>query len=149
MILQEVKAGEKMDAPFAKKKEDVLDGDIVKILADVEERQNNFNPTEMQKLIKIETRNGARWTPLNQTSINILINEFKTNDSSKWVGKEAKILLLPGVFAGKKGYALYLAGKDWELDEFGSPVRSGDVQEEPAEMEEVVEEGTPLDQVPF
>lgn len=132
MLLQQSEF-ESLDAPFAKKKEDVLDGDIVKIVSDAKKQPSRFNTNEMQTIIKISTRNGDRYVALSQTSINIMISEFKTNDASQWVGKEAKVLLKPTTIGGKKVIALYLAGKDWELDEYGSPVKNvGEgVQEEP------------------
>jgi len=142
---------ESLDAPFAKKKEDVLDGDIVKIVSDAKKQPSRFNPNEMQTIIKIATRNGDRYVALSQTSINIMISEFKTNDAAQWIGKEAKVLLKPTTIGGKKVIALYLAGKDWELDEYGSPVKinSETVQEEPYTEEEINEEGIPISQVPF
>lgn len=142
---------EVLDAPFAKKREDVLDGDIVKIVSDAKKQPSKFNPNEMQTIIKINTRNGERYVALSQTSINILISEFKTNDASQWVGKEAKVLLKPTTIGGKKVIALYLAGKDWVLDEFGSPVKeaSEGVQEEPTDEEMINEEGVRIENVPF
>jgi hypothetical protein len=137
-ILLQANEFESLDAPFAKKKEDVLDGDIVTIVSDAKKQPSRFNPNEMQTIIKIKTRNGDRYVALSQTSINILISEFKTNDASQWVGKEAKVLLKPTTIGGKKVIALYLTGKDWELDEYGSPEKKGaeGVQEEPIDFPE-------------
>jgi hypothetical protein len=141
----------KLDAPYLKKESDISNGDIVKILSDALEQPDNFNPGQIQTLIKISTKNGERYATLNQTSINILITEFKTNDAKDWIGKEAKVLTKKGVFAGKKGIALYLAGKDWELDEYGSPVKAGSesVQEEPYQEDTINEEGIRIEDVPF
>ena len=142
---------ESLDAPFAKKKEDVMDGDIVKIVSDAKQQPSRFNPNEMQTIIKIKTRNGDRYVALSQTSINILITEFKTNNAAEWVGQEAKVLLKPTTIGGKKVIALYLTGKDWELDEYGSPVKIGSetVQEEPYVDEMINEEGIKIENVPF
>jgi hypothetical protein len=133
MLLEKIESVA-LDAPFAKKREDVLDGDIVEIVSDAKKQPSRFNQNEMQTIIKIKTRNGERYVALSQTSINILISTFGTNDATKWVGKEAKVLLKPTTIGGKKVIALYLTGKDWVLDEFGSPVQE-DNQEIPTIQE--------------
>ncbi len=112
-------------AKFAKKKEDVNDGDIVTIMADVEQGANKFDADKKQRAVRVNTRNGERMVSLNQQSINILIEEFGTNEATKWIGKKAKILLKPSIIAGEKVIVLYLVGMNWALDEYGSPVKEG------------------------
>lgn len=142
---------EKLDAPFAKKKEDVNNGDIVEILSEARDHPDRFNPGSTQTIIKVKTNNGARYIALNQTSANVLIDEFKSNNDKDWVGKSAKILLKPGVFAGKKGIALYLVGPSWELDEYGEPVNPGaqTAKNDEIPIIEVEESEIDIDQVPF
>ena len=74
-----------LDAPFAEKKKDVNDGDLVEILSGGIERPNRFDPAKTQVVIKIKTKNGARYIGLNPKSVNILIDEFKSNDDSTWI----------------------------------------------------------------
>lgn len=124
MLLQKFESA-KWSAPFAKKKEDVNSGDIVTIVADAEEQPDSYNPGKTQTAIKVKTKAGDKMVSLNQTSINILISEFGTNDASQWIGKKAKVLLRGSVIGGKKTIALYLVGVDYTLDEFGSPVKEG------------------------
>jgi hypothetical protein len=141
----------RLDFPFAKKKEDVNNGDVVEILEESQQQPDRFNPGQFQTVIKIKTKNGARYIALNQTSENILIDVFKSNDDKDWIGKDAKILLKPGMFAGKKGIALYLVGLDWELDEYGEPARVGDQGEVVDGMPVIQEEDENFDptDVPF
>lgn len=139
-----------LDAPFAKKREDVQDGDIVKILSDAEKQPDRYNPGKTQTIIKVQTQNGPRYVALNQTSINALITIFSTNDALKWIGKEAKVLLKPAVIGGKKTLVLYLVGLDWELDEYGSPFDPNIIEKAIPVIEEQQEEEVPFpDDIPF
>lgn len=138
---------ERLDAPFAKKKEDVNTNDLVEILSEASERPDRFNPGATQTVIKIKTKNGPRYIALNQTSTNILIDEFKSNNDKDWIGNMAKILLKPGMFAGKKGIALYLVGPTWILDEYGEPVNPGVQKEAEEDFPTINLEGDPADSV--
>lgn len=113
---------DRLDAPFAEKKVDINTGDIVKILSDAKKQPSRFDASKDSIAIKIQTKNGARYINLNQQSINILINEFKTNDAKDWIGKEAKILLNPTIIGGKKVIVAYLVSQSYTLDEWGAPV---------------------------
>lgn len=110
-----------LDAPFAEKKVDILNGDVVEILSEGQERPDRFNPGQNQTVIKIKTRNGARYMNLNAKSINIMIEICGSNDDKAWIGSKAKVLLNPTVIGGKKVIVAYLAGLKWELDEYGEP----------------------------
>lgn len=136
MLLERIESNN-WSAKFAKKKEDVNTGDIVTIMADVEQGGNKFNPEKKQQAIRVKTKNGEKMVSLNQQSINILISEYATNDASKWVGKKAKILLRPTIIGGEKVIVLYLVGMDYELDEYGSPVKVGAETEQPTPEEDL------------
>lgn len=131
MQLEKIESS-KWSAPFAKKKEDVNTGDLVTIVADIEKGANKYNPDKPQLAVRVTTRNGEKMVALNQMSINILIDEFGTNDSTKWLGKTAKVLLHPTIIGGDKVIMLYLAGPDWELDEYGSPFNTKKADSQPA-----------------
>ncbi len=156
MLLEKIESVA-LDAPFAVKREDIQDGDIVKIISDAQKQPDRYNPGKMQTIIKIMTRNGERYISLSQTSINILINTFKSNDASTWIGKEAKILLKPSVIGGKKVIVAYLTGMEWELDEYGSPFKSGQIEDttqletnnSPIKENEVIKDDINLSEVPF
>lgn len=156
MLLERIDSNN-WSAKFAKKKEDVNTGDIVTIMADVEQGGNKFNPEKKQQAIRVNTKNGEKMVSLNQQSINILISEYGTNDAAKWVGKKAKILLKPTIIGGEKVIVLYLVGMNYELDEYGSPVKVGaeTIQPEPAEeiptiqIEEDDKEEIRIEDVPF
>lgn len=149
MLLEKIESVP-LDAPFAKKREDVLDGDIVEIVSDAERVPDRYNSGKFQTIVKVKTRNGEKYVSLSQTSINILISEFKTNDATKWIGKEAKILLKPTTIGGKKVIALYLTGKNWILDEFGSPVKEGTDQSVEEDIPTIEEGGDiKVEDLPF
>lgn len=114
-----------LDAPFAEKRKDIDDGDLVEILDECQEQPDRFNPGQTQTIIKVKTKNGPRYMGLNQKSVNILIDEFKSNDDKKWIGKLAKVLLNPTTIGGKKVIVAFLVGESWELDEYGEPVNPG------------------------
>lgn len=153
-----------LDAPFAKKREDINDGDMVKILSSAEKQPDRFTPGKMQTVIKILTKNGPRYTSINQTSINALINTFGSNNDEDWIGREAKVLIKPAIIGGRKTLVSYLVGEAWELDEFGAPfnpeagqapipIVKGEIAGEPYEdtgiPEEPDEEEVKVEDVPF
>jgi len=124
MLLEKVE-GAKWSAQFAKKKEDVNNGDVVTIVGDAERQPDSYNPGKTQTAVRIRVTDGSEYmVALSQTSINILINTFGTNDAAAWIGKQARILLNPTVIGGKKVIVLYLVGTDWTLDEYGSPCKN-------------------------
>ncbi len=104
---------------------DLQNGDKVKILNAGEVVSGQFGE---QQVFKIETRNGEKNYPINQKSINILIEAFG-DDSKDWVGKEVNVLTLKGTFAGKRGIASYLVTEGWVLDDWGELVKPQEVEE--------------------
>lgn len=104
-------------------KADIQDGDKVTIL---DEGTNVTGQFGDQVVFSIKTRNGEKNIPLNQSSINVLVEAFGSNTSA-WVGKEVKVLTKKGVFAGKKGIASYLVTDEYSLDDFGELVKAGEL----------------------
>ena len=96
-------------------KADIQNGDKVVIKSAGTEVTGQFGD---QTVFVIETRNGDKNFPLNQSSINVLVEAFG-EDTEKWVGKSVKVLTKKGVFAGKKGIAAYLVTDEYSLDDFG------------------------------
>lgn len=132
MLLQK-NVFEKLEVPFIKKGEEVSNGDIVTITGDIKSRPNRFDVDKDQLIIKIRADVGERYIGLNQDSINILIDEFKSNDSKDWVGKKVKVLLVKRIIGGNKVIVAYLVGESWELDDYGAPTNPG-VQEDNEEI---------------
>lgn len=100
-------------------KADIIDGDKVIIADSGTEVSGQFGE---QTVFGIMTRNGLKNCTLNQSSINILVDAFG-GDTVAWVGKEVKVLTKKGVFAGKKGIAVYLVTDEYKLDDFGELVK--------------------------
>lgn len=126
-------------------------GDIVKITGDIEEQPSRFNIKELEKYIKVKTSAGDRMVKLNQDSINILIDEFHSNNSTDWVGKTVKALINKTAIGGQKVKVLYLVGTDWELDDYGKPIIPGDQPGQAEEIPtiEVGEDEVKIEDVPF
>lgn len=107
---------------------DIKDGDTIKILdaGNVEQgafgEQNNF---------RIKTRNGEKKLAFNQSSINVLIESFG-DDTEMWIGRDVRVILRKGTYAGKRGIATYIVTEGWKLDEYGELVKEGN--EPPAEI---------------
>jgi hypothetical protein len=140
----------RLDAPFAEKRKDIDNGDIVEILSEGQSQPNRFDPKNDQTVIKIKTKNGARWLNLNPKSANILIDEFKSNNDKDWIGKPAKVLLHPTTIGGKKVLVAYLVGAAWELDEYGEPVLPGAQPEQPGELPTIeVDQEVSIDDINF
>ena len=130
-MLHEVRENKRLKYPFVDKAVDVRSGDRVTILEESETMPSKFGE---QKVIAIKTKNGERYTNLNQTSINILSKEFQSTDDKNWIGKEVKILLAPKVIAGQRVKVAFLAGMDYELDEYMEPVKPGEQSDQPDEI---------------
>lgn len=98
---------------------DLKDGDIVKLLnAGVEEEgkwgaQTNF---------KIKTRNGEKKTAFNQSTINVLVEEFGS-EGEGWIGKDLNVILQKKLINGKKSIVAYFVPAGYELDEYGALVK--------------------------
>lgn len=103
---------------------DVVNGDTVKILNEGKEVASQHGE---QTVFLITTRNGEKNAPFNQTSINVLVDEWG-EDSEKWVGKEVYVLTKKGVFGGQKAIACYFATKDYMLDEYGELIKKNEVE---------------------
>ena len=142
-----------LDAPFAEKKVDISHGDFVEILREGQERPDRFNPGQNQTVIKIKTKNGARYMNLNAKSINAMILTCGSNDDKDWIGKKAKILLNPTTIGGKKVIVAFLAGAKWELDEYGEPydpdsvTNQGEIPDELPTIEQ--DDEINVDDIPF
>ncbi len=106
---------------------DIQNGDKVKVLNDGTIEEGNFGP---QAYFKIQTRNGEKKAPFNQSSINVIATLYGT-DTANWVGKELTVLTKKGVFAGKKGIAAYFVTEGWYLDDFGDLVNDVVVERDP------------------
>ena len=123
---------------------DLQNGDKIKILSEGEIVSGQFGE---QTVFKIETRNGEKNYPMNQKSINILIDSFG-EDSKKWIDKEVDVLTLKGVYAGKKGIASYLVTDGWILDDYGDLVKSQEGIDETKNEDYPDDEINP-DDIPF
>ena len=71
---------------WAKKGEDIRKGDRIEILSEGREIVSQFKDKngndQTQTVFSIKTRNGAKNIPLNQTSINSLVEEFGEDDKN-------------------------------------------------------------------
>lgn len=100
---------------------DLKDGDIIKILDSGITEAGNFGE---QNNFKVKTRNGEKKLAFNQSTINVMVQEFG-DDSENWVGKDVKVILQKKVIAGKKSIIPYLVTEGWYLDEYGELVKKG------------------------
>jgi len=104
---------------------DIQNGDKVKVLNGGTIEEGKFGP---QHYFRIETRNGEKKAPFNQSSINVIAGVLGT-ETEDWVGKTIHVLTKKGVFAGTKGIAVYFVTEGWYLDEYGDLVSDAQVQE--------------------
>lgn len=91
---------------YAKKGIDIKQDDIVLIASEGQEVDGNFGKQDVF-LLKLATGEEKN-VNLNQTSINNLIDAYG-DDSKNWIGKEAKVWLIPQMVSGKMAKVLYLA----------------------------------------
>ena len=94
---------------FAKKGEDINDGDVIKFLDKGKEVEGKFGA---QRVFKIETVDGdEKLVSVNQTSINYLIPKYG-DDTEKWIGKEIKVWINRENVAGQQRKVLYFTHPD-------------------------------------
>lgn len=121
---------------FAKKGEDIKNGDTVKILGEGTWTEGQYG---QQFVIKIETKNGEKNVNFNQTTINILHDEFG-DDTANWIGKEVVIRMKKDTVAGKKVDIYYFVTPDWDFDEYRELMKvnnEGSQPEPPASEDEI------------
>ena len=101
---------------WAKKGEDLKDGDVVMILNGGEIVSGEFGDSHV---FKIETRNGERIMRFNQSSLNNLVDAYG-DESAGWVGKQAKVWLIKAMVSGKLQNVAYFAHPQAEMNDDGS-----------------------------
>lgn len=132
---------------------DLKNGDRVKLLNEGEITVGQYGE---KHTFRIETRNGERLVDLNQSSINILVDEFG-EESKNWAGKEVRVITKKDVVAGKKVIIVYLVTGNWELDDFGDLVKGGgfeptsqrDAQIQDPDSVKYPDEDIDVSQIPF
>ena len=101
---------------YAKKGEDIKDGDLVTIL---DEGQNVTGDYGDRMVFKIETKNGPKNLSFNQKSMNNLIDAFG-DDTVTWIGKKVKITMVRAMVSGKFQQIVYLADPSWFMSDDGT-----------------------------
>ena len=101
------------EGKFAKKGEDIKNGDIIVI---VDEGNKVTGKYGEQDVFKIETDKGEFLINMNGTSINNMIDAFG-EDSAKWVGNKVKVWLIQDFKEGKLIWKMYLTHPDQVLGE--------------------------------
>lgn len=91
------------------KKEDLENGDIIKVLDAGELMPGDYGE---RHVFKIETKNGERLITFNQSSMNYLIDAFG-EETEKWIGKKVKAWIVKMSVAGKIKPVIFLTAPDW------------------------------------
>ncbi len=112
---------------------DIKNGDVVKILDSGNTEMGQFGE---QHNFKIKTRNGEKKIAFNQKTINVLVEEFG-EETENWINKDVNVLLKKDTIAGKKVIIPYFITEDWQLDDYGDLVKSGESKEDDIDMSEV------------
>lgn len=122
-------------------KKELQSGDIAKLTTEAK-WVDGTNGKQLVAKIRVKGQNEDKNTAINTPSRNALIDAFG-DDSNAWVGKHLTIKTESGVFAGKRGIAMYLIPEGYELKEdgggyliitkIGGPVEKLDTVEYPTE----------------
>lgn len=118
---------------------DLMVGDRVKLLDAGQVVPGEYGE---QTIFSIMTRNGERNIALNQSSINVLVDEFG-DESADWVGREVRVLMKKDVVAGKRVIIAYLVAEGWYLDDFGDLAKHEQGDDEPVPAGTVTGAGRP------
>ena len=131
---------------YAKKGEDIKNGDVIKILNEGTWIEGQFG---QQLVVKVNTRNGEKNVNFNQTTINILHDEFGA-DTAKWIGKEVIIRAKKDTVAGRKVEIYYFVTPDWDFDEYRELTKKNNlVKDEDIPIINEDEEKIDLKDIPF
>lgn len=107
--------GKKYDA-------DIKHGDTVEILdAGIVESHPQYGNTHK---FLIKTRNGDKRASFNQSSLNLLVDEFG-DDSETWKGKKVNVLIKKTMIANERRIVAYFVTNGWSLDDYGDLVKEG------------------------
>lgn len=107
---------------------DIQDGDLVTIKdAGTVETGGKFGD---QYYFKIDTRNGVKKAAFNQSSLNILAQEWG-QESEEWVGRQIRILTRKSMIAGERRVVAYYVTDGWTIDEWGDLTKAVDVNQPP------------------
>ena len=118
---------------FARKGEDIKNGDIITINNEGEVVSGDYGD---RNVFKVETKNGEKLLTFNQTSINYLIDAYG-DETSKWVGKKIKVWIVKSSIAGKWKDVVYLSAPDWIEGKDGLQPPKGDIPVIEEDEEEV------------
>ncbi len=112
-----------VSVPFAKKGEDIKDGDIIQIANEGKKQEGKFG---MQDIFLVKLTNGEEKNlSLNSTSLNNMIDAFG-EDSMDWIGKDVKVWFIRMMVAGSMKQVLFLSHPDSKFsDEHGVFVTEG------------------------
>ena len=130
---------------WAKPKEDINEGDLVKILDEGKGITGDYGD---RNVFKIETKNGEKLQSFNQTTMNYIIDAFG-DETEKWIGKEVKVWIVKSNVGGKIRNVIYLTATDWVEGSDGYYPPSGDngipvIDEEEIPTIDADENGNPL-----
>lgn len=122
---------------WAKKGEDIKDGDVVKINDEGQVISGEYGD---RMVFKVETRNGEKNLTFNQKSMNNLIDLFG-DDTSVWVNKRVKLFLVKAMVSGKFQTIVYISDMNSTMLEDGTFVSS---KEEIPVIEEDITDNLPF-----
>lgn len=89
------------------KKDELKNGDILKIVSEATEQEGQ-NGVQLVAKCRVKGQTGdAVNMAINSASKNALIDAFG-DDTESWMNKELTVEVEKGIFAGKRGIALYL-----------------------------------------
>lgn len=101
---------------YAKKGEDIKDGDLIKILDHGQVVTGDYGD---RMVFKVQTRNGEKNLSFNQKTMNNLIDAFG-DDTDNWPNKDVKVFMVKAMVSGKFQNIVYLAHPDWVMNDDGS-----------------------------
>lgn len=95
---------------WVKVKEDIINGDIIKIIDEGQLLPGDYGERHVFKVLTNE--NGEKMLTFNQTSMNYLIDAYG-EETGEWKGKNVKVWLVKSNVGGKMKDIVYLTAPDW------------------------------------
>lgn len=98
---------------------DIQNGDLVTIKDEGSSENGQYGE---QTYFKIETRNGIKKAPFNQSSLNVLAGAWG-QESTKWVDKQVRVLTQKAIIGGERKIKAFFVLDGWYIDDWGDLVK--------------------------
>lgn len=122
----QVKKHNTIQGDWVKVKEDINNGDVIKITDEGRIVSGDYGD---RNVFKVETKNGVKDLSFNQTTMNYIIDVYG-EETKAWIEKKVKVWIIKSNVGGKMRDVVYLTEPSWVETSDGFAPASGVKDEE-------------------